>query len=854
MMEQYRSIKQAHTDAILFFRLGDFYEMFHQDAREASSLLGLTLTKRNGIPMCGIPYHAAHAYLARLLRHGKKIAICEQTRMPEDGKGIAEREVVEVITPGTVVDEDFLDRTANNYLFAVGRMKDTVSEAYLDLSTGEFRAGTFPWSERRERLRKELARLRPREILVQESILEDDPDLDRMFREREGLTVNRYPDWSFDLRESEEKLARLFDTRNLKAFGIEEGEPAVLSCGVLLSYVEDTSRSLLPHVRSILLHDDRETVGIDESTQKNLELVQNLQDGSRRYTLLEVLDGTRCAMGSRTMRRWILNPLRDREQILQRQEGTERLYRNQMLLSALREELGRILDLERLSARVALDKAHAKDLLSLAGSIDGVLRIRELLTEWGQDAFGNLPEDIFPALREIHGLLSAAIRDEPSTLLSEGNLIRDGYHADLDELRLTRRDGRKILDEYLREEREATGISSLKVRYNRIIGHYLEVTKSNLHLVPDRFVRRQSLVGGERYVTDRLIEIETRIESATDRIVELERELFLAVRERVKQTVPAVLQAASAIADLDCLAAFAWAATRHGYAKPSIIERGKTRIREGRHPVVEAHLPPGEFVPNGIDLDPDDKPFALITGPNMAGKSTFLRQTALIVLMAQIGSFVPAGEATVALADNIFCRVGASDNLARGESTFLVEMNETAYILRMATGRSLIIMDEVGRGTGTQDGLSIAWAVSEYLLDRLGARTLFATHFHELTRIDHGRLQNLSMEVSEREGEVIFLKRVRPGSADHSYGIHVARLAGIPDEVILRAYEILQQLGPDGEALPAPPKAARRDAPRQDLLFAREDMLLKELENVRIEGTTPLEALNLIARWRKEFL
>ena len=849
MMRQYRRIKQEHGDAILFFRLGDFYEMFEKDAREVSSLLNITLTSRHNIPMCGIPYHAAQSYIARLLREGKKIAICEQISLPQDGKGIADRKVVEIITPGTVTEESFLDKSSNNYLVALGRTGDFISFASIDLSTGNFQATAYSWENRGEMLKRDLARLVPREILIQESLVEEDFIVGKIIQERPNLMLNRFPDWHFDMDTSREMLIRQFKVANLKGFGIETDDPAILSTGVLLEYVEDSSKSLTPHILGINIYGEKEFVGLDEATQKNLELIRNLQDGSRKYTLLEVLDHTLTAMGARKLKSWLLAPLNTAEHIESRQKVVEVFYRNQLLLSALRQELGAILDLERLSARVALDKAHAKDLLAIKNTLIGTQKIHVLLQDWTEP--WTMDGDKVQILSKSQQLLEAAIHEDPSVVLTEGRLIKTGYEPELDRLRGLKANSQAILNEYLEQEKQKSGISNLRIRYNKIIGYFLEVTKSNLKQVPENFIRRQSLVGSERFTTDRLVELETDLNSTSGLIIEMEKTVFLDVREQIKAAIPVFLEVANHLAQIDCYCSFAHAATIHGYTKPNIKKNKIIHIDEGRHPVVEAHIPAGEFIPNGLTIDSDGVSFALITGPNMAGKSTYLRQTALVVLMAQIGCFVPAKEAHIGLVDRIFCRVGASDNLARGESTFLVEMNETANILRSSTDRSLVIMDEVGRGTSTNDGLSIAWAVIEFLLGR-AAKTLFATHFHELTFIEHEKKINLALSVLEREDEIVFLKKIRQGSANHSYGIHVARMAGIPEEVIGRATGILKRLIERERTEANAAAATQKSAPEQADLFSNEELICKKIVGLDVNRTTPLEALKFIAKLKED--
>ncbi len=852
MMRQYRNIKSKHRDTILFFRLGDFYEMFEQDAAEASHLLDLTLTKRNGVPMCGIPYHASQGYIYRLLKAGKKIAICEQTHIPK--AGLATREVVEVVTPGTVVDENLLEAGVNNYLVCLGQSGQMIAIAYIDLSTADFYASHFPYDQRYERFKRELLSLAPRELLVQESLLAEDPQLDNLLREHEGLVINRLPDWSYDLQSNRQLLKDQFQVTSLKGFGLEEDSPEILTAGVLLSYLGDTARGVLSHIRNLQVYTDTNFMGLDESTLRNLEISQNLNDRSKRYTLLEVLDQTRTAIGARKLKRWLLKPLKDIDHINRRLDLVAFFYKNQIVLSKIREHLGRMFDLERLSSRVALEKAHAKDLLALKSSLFTAKAVAELLEDHPEvgPQFGKLRDNI-GELEELVDLLERAILEEPAIQINEGNLIKPGYDVELDRMRDVKENARKLLKAYLDEERKKTGIPSLKLKYNRIIGYFLEVSKSNLKSVPPYFIRRQTLVGGERFSTEELSDLESEIHNASEQIIELERKHFLAVRASVREHLDRILAVSEVISELDVLQSFAFAATLYAYARPNIVEEEILKIKEGRHPVVEAHLPGGSFVPNDLDLKFGGKTFVLLTGPNMAGKSTYLRQNALIVLMAQMGSFVPASEATIGIVDSIFCRVGATDNLARGESTFLVEMSETANILRSATNRSLIIMDEVGRGTGTKDGLSIAWAVTEYILQQVGAFTLFATHYHELTALKHKRLKNLSMAVLERDREIVFLKQVREGPTDNSYGIHVAQLAGVPVEVVRRAEEMLIDLKEnDSRSLQSKAEVPAAGPPAQPMLFTAEQVVHDEIRSLDISRITPLDALNRIAEWQRE--
>jgi DNA mismatch repair protein MutS len=824
MMAQYRRLKAQHRHAILFFRLGDFYEMFEEDARAASKLLDLTLTQRNGVPMCGVPYHAAATYTARLLRAGHKIAICEQK--PGAGKELMGREVVEVLTPGTIVDQALLAEGKNNYLLCLADGQKSVGEAFVDLSTGQLSATGFPFAQAGELIRGEFLRLAPSEILVQESLLERLPPLARLVSERKGLVVNRLPDWSFDWKSTAERVERQFAVSGLHGLGFQEGAPEVRCVGVILEYLEETARSLLPHIRSIRRFSQSSHVVLNESTQRNLELVQNLGDGSTRFTLYELLNKTRTAMGARKLREWILEPLRDATEIGRRLDVVEWLYRSQLLLSRVRDALSGVYDLERLASRIAMEKAHAKDLLAVGASLVAVasLAAAEAQSRAVRPAGGGAPgsEPVGPGealhvlanlsagLEEVRLLIERSVAEEPSILLSEGNLIRRGCDAELDRLHGLKENARGVLAELVERERRASGIASLKLRYNRVIGHFLEVTKANLGSVPSHYVRRQSMAGAERFSTEELAGIESELASAEERIVELERAIFLRVRAEVRARVGELLDLAGAVSRLDVLAAFAHAATVHGYTRPTLHEDNRLVIREGRHPVVEANLEGSAFVPNSLELGVGGTSFIMLTGPNMAGKSTFLRQVALVALLAQIGCFVPAAEAQVGLVDAIYCRVGASDNLARGESTFLVEMSETAHILRSASARSLLVFDEVGRGTSTRDGLAIAWAVAEHIVKSIGGRTLFATHFHELTRLVHPAFRNMSMDVVEEGGRVVFLKRIREGPADQSYGVHVAKLAGVPQEVIDAAQRMLDEAREVAEG-PSPGRRSPRE-------------------------------------------
>jgi DNA mismatch repair protein MutS len=850
MHDQYRRIKRDHPGEVLFFRLGDFYEMFGEDALEISALLNLTLTSRNGQPMCGIPYHASRTYIARLLKLGKKVAICEQ--ISEPGKGLIERKVVEVITPGTVLDDDFLDKGNANYLAALAAGRAALSLAFIDISSGDFRATSFPRGNS-GRLRQELEGLQIRELIIQESLLEEEGDLARAILERSGLVLNRWADWLFDQQRGRDRLCRQFKLPNLRSFGLDDSSPEILAAASLLDYLDDTAKSVLPHVRGLVVYQDSEYTGIDESTQRNLELVKNLREGDSRYSLLEVMDESLTAMGRRLLKWRILHPLRDTAAVKARLDMVETFYRDQGVLGILRDLLNKTPDLERLTGRVAMDRAHGKDMLAIKNSLDSLDQILSVIHDFPL-SFENPRIRAFDSrrgfsrLQELRELLGRALAEDPSILLTEGNLIRDGYSGELDEMKKLRDNGRQLLEQYLAEERQNTGIPGLKIRYNRIIGYYMEVSKVHLSRVPPHFIRRQGIAGGERFTTNRLSAMESEINGAQDRIVELERTLFLKLRDGAKDCLGDLAAAAVLLAELDAAQSMARSATVRRWVRPQVEEGSVLRVLEGRHPVVEAHLPQGEFIPNDVILEGGGFSFILITGPNMAGKSTYLRMAALIVLMAQAGSFVPAREALVGIADRIYCRVGASDNLARGESTFLSEMNETAYILNTATDKSLVIMDEVGRGTGTKDGLSIAWAVCEDLLDRVKCRTLFATHYHELSLIVHPHLANRSMDVLDRDGEILFLRRIKEGPAAESYGLHVARLAGLSDAVLGRAELFMEQLRDRERQLMGLPALPASPAPKTGAAFLR---LGREIAALDLDKTTPLDALNLIGKWKQ---
>ena len=858
MMIQYRGIKEKYKNEVVFFRLGDFYEMFDEDAVEVSRLLNLTLTHRASRPMCGIPYHAAKIYIARLLRLGKKIVICEQVgEIPKGGKGITERKVVEIITPGTAVEAEYLEGNRANYLAALSITKAKAGFAFIDVTTSSFRATSWPASKMSENFGKELNRAAPRELLLPAS-LKNNEAIKSVISAYGSISVSYYPDWDFSAELSYKKLTAQFKTANLKAYGLEEDSPEIVPAGFLLDYLEKTTNTVLPHISSIRVYSDSEYLIMDDSSRRNLEVISNMREGGTQFTLLECVDFTKTAMGGRLLRNWLLFPLTNLRQIEDRQTKVASFVENRNLLEKLKTDLGSILDVERLAGRVAMERAHAKDLQALRASLESWSRIKEYL---GQYDFSFISDENSVT---ICSLIQKAILEDPATSLTEGGIIKAGWSEELDHWRGLHDNFNQILSEYEAEEREKTGISTLRVKYTNAAGYFIEVSKGKLGAVPAHFIMRRALVNGDRYTTERLQQLEAELNESSTKILELERDLFVEIRSSLAKYIPYLLQVADEIANTDAAASFAQAAIEHNWVRPEIEESTHFEIKDGRHPVVENHLPTGEFVPNDALLSAGDESipsFALITGPNMAGKSTYLRQNALIALLAQTGSFVPASRARLGIVDRIFCRVGASDNLAKGESTFLVEMTETANILHAATKKSLVIMDEVGRGTSTEDGLAIARAVSEYLLDTIGCKTFFATHYHELSRMEHPSLKMLCMDVLEQNGSVVFLRKVKEGVTGNSYGIHVAKLAGIPQAVIDRANVILshiQALANDNPVIldDVPAKSSESEktlaaAPVNPGLFSDEEIIISEILSVDTDNLTPLNALQIIARWKK---
>ncbi|MGD2173983.1 MAG: DNA mismatch repair protein MutS [Candidatus Brocadiaceae bacterium] len=853
MMKQYLAFKRKHREAVLLFRMGDFYEVFFEDAKLCSRELGLALTSRekgeNAVPMAGFPHHAADTYIKRLIKAGHRVAICEQVQDPAEATGLVERDVTRVMTPGTLTEEHILDSRTNNFLAAVSMDRELAGVAWVDLSTGKFQVEEVP----PDSVADSLNRIAPAECLLPEEPSSGEDEAGALVQSlSEPCMVTRRPPWEFAADEGRRLLNDHFSTHNLAGFGLDGMGPSLGAAGALLAYLQETQRSAPGHIRKVEKFTGDRFLILDSTTRRSLELVETLRTGEQKGSLLSILDRTATPMGARLLRSWILTPLRRKEEIERRLDAVEALFGRKRLRRDVTDALKDIYDIERLSTKVHCERANARDLVALHDSLSHVPGLRELLA----DADAELLEDCrdrLDAVPEAGGLIEAAIKPDPPTTVTEGDIIRDGFNPELDEVRRTAREGKDWIAGFEAREAERTGIPSLKVGYNKVFGYYIEVTNTHRDKVPDDYVRKQTLKNAERYITPELKERESAVLGAGERAKELEYELFQEIRDEVSSHTERLQRTAAALAELDVLTCLARVAAEAGYVRPEITEERVLRVSDGRHPVLEQTLEE-QFVPNDIEMDAGETCLLVITGPNMSGKSVYIRQTALIVLMAQMGSFVPAREAEIGLADRIFTRVGASDEQQRGRSTFMVEMLEAANILNNATGRSLIILDEVGRGTSTFDGVSIAWATAEYIHDNLRSRTLFATHYHELAQLANtlDGVRNLNVAVREWEGKVIFLHRVVPGSTDRSYGIHVAKLAGVPGDVLQRARQILALLeenamGPDDEPRFVPqrqPQAGPRASSVQVPLFKPLDSRVREeLLALDPDKMTPLEAL-----------
>ena len=877
MMQQYLLAKERYAEEILFFRMGDFYEMFFEDAHLASDLLGIALTSRskdkNAIPMAGIPVKALDSYLPKLLRAGKKVAICEQVQDPREAKGLVEREVVRVITPGTITDEKIIGEKSNNYLAALclasstatkkKKPRETYGLAWMDVTTGEF----LVWeSGNLASISTQLERLAPAECLLPESIafnLEHHPAFGELVRD---YLVTPFSDPAFDRKTAHRSLVEHFRTKTLDGFGCEHLDLAVQAGGGLLSYVQETQKVALKHLNTIRAYQETRVVPIDRTTRRALELTSTQREGEKKGTLLGSFDRTATAAGGRKLKAWILEPLTGVEEIVQRQEGVAGLVDDQQVREQGIDLLKQVHDLERICTRISYGSANARDLVALGHTLEIVPRVQELLAPLDAAIIAGISARM-PALPELRIRLEETLRDEPPLQLREGGMIREGYSEELDELRVVSTEGSQWFARYQQKEIDRTSIPNLKIGYNKVFGYYLEVTNSHKNNVPEEYIRKQTLKNCERYITPALKEYENKVLHARERAIDLEYKIFTSLRDEVGNEIPLLQQAAEALAELDVLVTFASLAAERGYIRPVVNNGTRLLIEEGRHPVVERVATTEPFIANSVDLD-DENNIMIITGPNMAGKSTYIRQVALLTLLAQTGSFIPAEKAEIGVIDRLFTRVGASDDLTRGQSTFMVEMNETANILNNATARSLIILDEVGRGTSTFDGVSLAWAITEYIADRIEARTLFATHYHELTELTRAYpgARNFNFAVKEWNEDIIFLRKIVEGGADKSYGIHVARLAGIPVEVIDRAREVLGNLEQQSLDIDDRPALARSTAKPKDgegrkaasiqldFFQSINDEIYRELKNLDLDAMTPLEALKLLAELKDKVL
>ncbi len=860
MMRQYLQIKGEYSDAILFFRLGDFYEMFFDDAEVAARELDLTLTSRNKnsadkVPLCGIPYHAVSPYVSRLISKGYKVAICDQVEDPKQAKGIVRREVTKVITPGLVLDAENLEADSNNFLLAflppdVEGDKNRYGLAYADISTGDFRVAEIDDFSTFE---DEILRVEPREILLPETFIQEDV-FKRIFVDKKAPLWNSRPGTQFLFDTACSMLEIQFGYKKIQQLVTDGYQKGLCAAGALLAYLQETQKQAPRHLHNIRAYEVQDYMILDEATQRNLEIVQTWMDRSKRHSLLGVLDTTKTAMGARMLRRWVQYPLLQQDRIQKRLDAVEELKDKDIERSALRDGLQAIQDLERLNSKISLGVANPRDLVSLKQSLEKIPKLRTRLLSFQTDMLQEIFKRI-DSLEDVSDLLGRAILDEPPITVREGGIFCEGYHAELDELRSIYRDGKRWIASLEADERKKTGINSLKVRFNKVFGYCIEVTRANLDAVPPEYERKQTLANAERFTMPVLKEYERKVVGAEEKARDLEYELFQQLRARVAEQSLRVRTTAYYIAELDVLACLADVAVRNNYTRPEIVHGDEIVVWEGRHPVIEQISFEERFVPNDVILNGTQNRMLILTGPNMAGKSTYMRQIALIVLMAQMGSFVPAGSARIGLVDRIFTRVGAMDNLVRGQSTFMVEMKETAHILEKATQRSLILLDEIGRGTSTFDGISIAWAVAEHIDRHIKARTLFATHYHELAELDSlfQGIKNCHVAVKEWGENIIFLRKVMEGPASHSYGIQVARLAGIPSKVVKKAQEILRSLeagqwDDDGKPRLAQGAETVKGPPQpedlQPSLFTSTLSCEEEIEKLDIAQMTPLEALN----------
>lgn len=863
MMKHYMQTKEEYKDCILFYRLGDFYEMFFDDALTASKELEITLTGKNcGLeeraPMCGIPYHAVDSYLNRLVSKGYKVAICEQVEDPKTAKGIVKREVIRVVTPGTNLDTQGLDETKNNYIMCIVYMADRYGLSVADVTTGEYLVTEL---DSQTKLMDELYKFMPSEIVCNEAFYMSGLDLDDL-KNRLHMAIYSLEAWYFDDALCRETLQEHFKVASLEGIGLSDYECGMIASGALLKYLEETQKNSLSHMSRLTRYATGNYMVLDSATRRNLELVETLREKQKRGSLLWVLDKTKTAMGARTLRKYVEQPLIDKKSIVKRLDAVAELKDNAICREEIREYLNPVYDLERLVGKITYQSANPRDLIAFQSSLSMLPSVKCILKDMESDLLKEIYEELDP-LEELCDLVGRAIQEEPPLAMKEGGIIKDGYNEEVDRLRKAKSEGKNWLADLETKEREKTGIKNLRIRYNKVFGYYLEVTNSFKDLVPDYYTRKQTLANAERYIIPELKELEDTILGAEDKLCALEYELYCEVRNTIAAELTRIQRTAKAVAKLDVIASLALVAERNNYVRPKINEKGVIDIRDGRHPVVEKMIPNDMFIANDTYLDDKKQRISIITGPNMAGKSTYMRQAALIVLMAQLGSFVPASSANIGLVDRIFTRVGASDDLASGQSTFMVEMNEVANILRNATSKSLLILDEIGRGTSTFDGLSIAWAVVEYISNSklLGAKTLFATHYHELTELE-GKISNVNnycIAVKEKGDDIVFLRKIVKGGADKSYGIQVAKLAGVPDPVINRAKEIVEELvtaditGKVKDIAVQGSETKKKTQKKLDevdltqfSLFdtVKDDDVLNELKELDISHMTPMDAMN----------
>jgi DNA mismatch repair protein MutS len=860
LMAQYAKVKNDHPDTILLFRVGDFFETFEDDAKTASKVLGITLTKRaNGkaesVPLAGFPHHAIDTYLPKLVRAGYRVAICEQVENPKFAKGIVKRDVVEVVTPGVAFSEKILDHKKNNYLLAVHFQGEIIGLSFSDISTGEF----YAYEAHESTLLQQLEHINPAEVLIAKMHRQKFEEL--IQKSNFAASITRIDDWIFDHDFSKDLILNHFGIKTLKGFGLESFNAATIAAGCVLNYLKETQKANLSHLNNLALYNHSDYMMLDYSTKRNLEITFNIQEGSREGSLISILDKTNTAMGGRLLKKWVSAPLRNVEAIKQRQECVEEFFINEKLRKNLELELKEIGDLERLTSKICTGRVNPRELIYLKLSLKKIPLLKQLLDNAKSETLQTINDNLL-SLESIVEKLELAISDDPPLNVNDGGVIRQGFNPELDELRDLSSNAKNWIASFQKTERERTNIPSLKVAYNRVFGYYIEISNTHKNKIPENYIRKQTLVNSERYITPELKEYEDKILNAAESIADLEHRLFNEIRVAAAMKAKEIQENARLIAMLDCYLSFAACAEEYGYTKPEIDEGTDLEIEDGRHPVVERILPPGEkFTPNSCKLDKENDQIIILTGPNMAGKSVYLRQIGLIVLLAQIGSFVPAKKAHLGIIDRIYTRVGASDNITAGESTFLVEMQEAANILNNATNKSLILLDEIGRGTSTFDGISIAWAITEYLHENpnITAKTLFATHYHELNEMAEifPRVKNFKVEVREYGDKVIFLHKVSKGGADHSYGIQVAQMAGLPQFVTNRAKEILQNLE-SKELTPYEIKKAKlakfknEDNTQFSLFEIKDDKIRKEISDIPINDMTPLDALNKLSELKKK--